>query len=47
MVRVDSLPAHAQSKTTDSFNFDEIGVAGKGSYNLTSEDETHFRKSML
>ena len=37
---LSTLPAHAQSKTADSFNFDEISVGGKGSWNFTSEDET-------
>lgn len=31
---------NAQSRTADSFNFDEISVGGKNSWNFSSEDET-------
>lgn len=35
-----TLPARAQSRTADSFNFDELSAGGKGNWNFTSEDET-------
>ena len=34
-----SLPVYAQSKTADSFNFDELS-AGGSNWNFSSEDET-------
>ena len=33
-------PAHSQSRTADSFNFDELSAGGKGSWDFLSEDET-------
>lgn len=35
-----TLPVHSQSKTADSFNFDELSAGGKGNWNFSSEDET-------
>ena len=34
------IPTNAQSRTADSFNFDEITAGGKGNWNFSSEDET-------
>ena len=34
------LPVHSQSKTADSFNFDELSAGGRGNWNFSSEDET-------
>ena len=34
------IPANAQSRTADSFNFDEITAGGKGNWNFSNVDET-------
>ena len=34
------LSVHSQSKTADSFNFDELSAGGRGNWNFLSEDET-------
>lgn len=33
------LPVQSQSKTADSFNFDELSAGGKGNWNFSSEDD--------
>ena len=35
-----TLPTNAQSRTADSFNFDEITAGGKGSWDFSNIDET-------
>ena len=35
-----TLPSNAQSRTADSFNFDEISVGDDRNWNFSSEDET-------
>ena len=35
-----AMPANAQSRTADSFNFDEISVGEENNWNFSSEDET-------
>ena len=38
--RNKSAVFHAQSRTADSFNFDEITAGGKGNWNFSNVDET-------
>ncbi len=39
VVNFSTLPSNAQSRTADSFNFDDLSAGGKGSWNFKSEDE--------
>ena len=42
-----ALPANAQSRTADSFNFDEITAGGKGEWDFSNVDNTLSIKNNL
>ena len=39
-VSIYTLPSNAQSRTADSFNFEQVTVGNEGNWNFSSEDET-------
>ena len=40
VINFSTLSANAQSRTADSFNFDEISVGDESNWNFSSENET-------
>ena len=40
VVNFFTLPANAQTDTSESFNFEEIGIGENADWNFTSENET-------